>query len=65
MSGSRRLRGGGQSVEFSEFVKLAFTGGLVVAACGATYWGGQVSSGIKQLQTMGRDHEERLRAGDL
>ncbi len=49
----------------SDFVQLAFTGGLLLAASGATYWGGQVSSGIKQLQAMGQDHEKRLRKGGL
>lgn len=49
----------------AELIQLAFAGGFLAAACGATYWGGQVSAGIKQLQTKCHDHEERLRSGGL
>lgn len=49
----------------SELIQLAFAGGFLVAAVGAGYWGGQVSRGIKQLQAVTQDHEERLRTGGL
>lgn len=51
--------------ELLQFAQLVSAGGLIVAACGATYWGGRISQGMKQLQSVAQDHEERLRNGGL
>ena len=51
--------------ELVQLAQLVSAGGLVALALGGTYWGGRISQGMKQLQTMTRDHEERLRHGGL
>lgn len=51
--------------ELVQFAQLVSAGGLIAAACGATYWGGRISQGMKQLQAVTQDHEKRLRSGGL